>query len=138
LPTADELKKFNQSLIAEFRANAGQVIGWDSLLLITTLGAKSNQPHTTPLRYSTDGEQLIVVAAAVGAPKPPAWYDNLLPHPDVIVEVGGERYPMHAVIAEGQERERLFRQHTQQVPASLEYQAMTTRQFPIVILERIG
>lgn len=138
MPSLDELKQFNQSLIPEFRANAGQVDGWESLLLLTTLGARTNQPHTTPLVYSTDGEHIIVVAAAVGAPKHPAWYHNLLAHPDVIVELGSERYPMHAVIAEGQEHERLFHQHARQVPVILEYQAMTTRRLPIVVLERIG
>ena len=70
---ADELKPFNLSLIAEFRANAGQVSGCHSLLL-TTLGAKSNKPHTTPLTYSTDVDRLIVVVAAVGSPKHPTWY----------------------------------------------------------------
>jgi deazaflavin-dependent oxidoreductase (nitroreductase family) len=137
MSSSDELKQFNQALIAEFRANAGKVKGWQSLLLLTTLGARSNQPHTTPLVYSLDGGRIIVVAAAFGAPKHPAWYHNLLAHPDVIVELNGERYRMRAVVAVGQERERLFHQHSQQVPVVVEYQAMTTRRLPVVILEPI-
>ena len=56
----DELKQFNAGLIAEFRANGGEVRGWHPLLLLTTVGAKSGQPHTTPLSYRTDGERLLV------------------------------------------------------------------------------
>jgi deazaflavin-dependent oxidoreductase (nitroreductase family) len=137
MPTSEELKQFNQTLITEFRANGGNVSGWDSLLLLTTLGAKSSQPHTTPLGYSVDGDRLIIVAAAVGSPKHPAWYHNLVAHPNVMVELQGEQYRMHAVVAEGKERERLFNQHVKQSVATLEYQEMVSRQFPVVILEPI-
>jgi hypothetical protein len=43
----DEPKQFNQALIAEFRANAGSVSGWPPLLLLTTIGARRGQLHTT-------------------------------------------------------------------------------------------
>jgi len=137
MPTPDELKQFNQNLITEFRTNGGIVKGWDSLLLLTTLGAKSNQPHTTPLGYSIDGDRLIIVAAAVGSPKHPAWYHNLVAHPNVTVEFQEDKYRMRAVVAEGKERERLFNQHVKLSPATLEYQEMVSRQFPLVILEPI-
>ena len=134
----DELKQFNQSLIAEFRAKHGQVDGWSSLLLLTTIGAKTGQPHTTPLTYSTDSDHIILIGAYLGAPKHPAWYHNLLANPAVIVELGSERLRMHAVIAEGKERERLFNQHAAQVPVSVEYQEKASRLLPVVILERVS
>jgi deazaflavin-dependent oxidoreductase (nitroreductase family) len=137
MPSPDEFKQFNRPLIAEFRANAGKVNGWHSLLLLTTVGAKSSQPHTTPLVYSTDGDRIIIVAAARGAPKHPDWYHNLLAHPEVTVELDGESQRMRAVVAEGQEYERLFIQHAEQVPAVVEYQGKTARRIPIVILEQI-
>lgn len=136
-PTPEELKKFNQGFIADFRSNGGKVDGWHPSILLTTQGARTNRPHTIPLGYSIDGDRLIVIAAAVGSPKNPAWYHNLLAHPDVTVEINGGQYRMHAVVAEGDERERLFNQHVKQYPASLEFQAMVTRQFPVVILEPI-
>ena len=117
--------------------NEGKVSGWNSLLLLTTLGAKSSKPHTTPLTYSTDGNRLILIGAAVGSPKHPAWYYNLIAHPDVEVELNGEQYHMYAVVAEGQERERLFNQHAKQVPVIIEYQEKAASQLPVVILELI-
>ncbi len=116
-PSDDELKQFNVGLVAAFRANGGEVRGWHPLLLLTTVGAKSGQPHTTPLAYRTDGERLLVFAADQGAPRHPAWYHNLAANPAVTVELGRERLPMRAVIATGEERERLFRQYASPVQA---------------------
>ena len=138
MPSDDELKQFNQPLIAEFRANGGQVSGWHSLLLLTTIGAKSGQPHTTPLGYSTDGDRIILIGAYVGVPKHPAWYHNLLANPEVMVELGSERFRMRAVVAEGKERERLFNQHAEQFPVIVEYQEKASRRLPVVVLERVG
>jgi len=138
MSSTEELKQYNQALIENFRANGG--VGSDSppVLLLTTIGAKSGQPHTTPLGYSTNGDRILVIAAYLGAPKHPAWYHNLVAHPEVTVELGRERLRMCAVVAEGAERERLFNQHAEQAPWTVEYQAKTTRQFPVVVLERVG
>lgn len=139
MPTAEEFKQFNRPLIEEFRANAGKVEGWDSsLLLLTTIGAKSGNPHTTPLIHSVDGDRMIIVASARGAPKHPAWFHNLVAHPDVTVEQNGESRRMRAIVAEGEEYERLFKQHTSKFPNVLEHQEKTTRQIPIVILAPTG
>jgi len=35
------------------------------VLLLTTRGAKSGRPHTTPLAYSRDGERFFVIASGV-------------------------------------------------------------------------
>ena len=132
---------FNQTVIAEFHANGGKVGGMFAntpLLLLTTIGAKSGQPRTTPLAYTTDGDRFIVIASKAGAPTNPDWYYNLLANPIVTVEIGQERFQARAAIAEGQERERLYAQMGAQLPQFLEYQQKTSRQIPIVVLERIG
>jgi deazaflavin-dependent oxidoreductase (nitroreductase family) len=137
MPTAEGFKRFNQPLIEEFRANKGKVSGWHSLLLLTTIGATSEKPHTTPLVYSIDGDRIIVVAAAAGAPKHPAWYRNLLVHSVATVELNGDSHRMRATVANGAEYERLFKQHTAQFPVVLEYQEKISRRIPIVILGQI-
>ncbi len=137
MPTAEEFKRFNRPLIEEFRANKGKVSGWHSLLLLTTIGAKSEKPHTTPLVYTADDERIIVVAAAAGTPKHPAWYRNLLVHSVATVELNGDSHRMRATVANGEEYGRLFKQHTAQFPVVLEYQENTSRRIQIVILRRI-
>ena len=53
------------------------------------------------------------------------------------VEVGQESFSARAVVDTGEERERLYAQMAQQRPAFAEYQRNTSRQIPVVILERI-
>ena len=132
---------FNQALIEEFRANDGKVTGVFAgrpLLLLTTTGAKSGQPRTMPLVYTTDGDRMVVIASKGGAPSNPAWYHNLVANPTVTVELPGDTFQARATVAEGEERERLYSAQAALMPAFAEYQEKTTRQIPVIILERIG
>jgi deazaflavin-dependent oxidoreductase (nitroreductase family) len=136
----DAFKQFNQGVIREFRSKGGKVGGQFAnapMLLLTTIGAKSGRPHTTPLVYSKDGNRIVIIASKGGAPKHPAWYHNLLANPTVTVEIGSERFEARAVATKGEERERLFRHQAEQMPQFNEYQKRTSRQIPVLALERI-
>ncbi|MFH9421017.1 nitroreductase/quinone reductase family protein [Streptomyces sp. NPDC017529] len=129
---------FNQSVIEEFRANGGKVGGpfeGGDLLLLTTTGARTGEPHTVPLGYVRHSGLLLVVGSNLGAPRHPDWYRNLLARPQVQVEVGSETYEAIAVPAEGERRDRLFEQVVREVPGYGDYQAGTTRTLPVVVLE---
>jgi deazaflavin-dependent oxidoreductase (nitroreductase family) len=130
---------FNQSLIAEYRANGGKVTGMFAntpLLLLTTTGARSGKPRVAPLAYTKDDGQYVIMASKGGAPTHPDWYRNLLANPDVTVEVGRESFPARATVTQGAERQRLFDQMAAQMPGFAEYQRNTTRQIPVIVLER--
>ncbi|MBA3825778.1 MAG: nitroreductase family deazaflavin-dependent oxidoreductase [Ktedonobacterales bacterium] len=134
-----EFNNFNEQIIAEFRANGGKVGGQfagGNMLLLTTTGAKSGQPRTSPLAYSRDGDRIIIIASKGGAPTNPDWYYNLVAHPTVTLEVGTEKFEAEASVAEGEERDRIFAQVVAQMPGFGEYQRNTTRQIPVVILTR--
>jgi deazaflavin-dependent oxidoreductase (nitroreductase family) len=131
---------YNQRVIDEFRANGGVVTTHafrDSLLLLTTTGAKSGRQHTTPVAFTRDGDRYITIASKGGAPTNPAWYHNLVAHPEVTVEVGGETFQAKASVAEGAERERLFHQMAAKMPGFADYQRRTERQIPVILLTRI-
>src|SRR5215203_5128043 len=101
---------FNQQVIAEFRANGGKVGGMfegSPMMLLTTTGAKSGQPRTAPLVYTTDGDNIVIIASKGGAPTNPDWYHNLLANPIATVEVGTDRYEARARVTSGEERTRL-------------------------------
>ncbi|MGW4897941.1 nitroreductase/quinone reductase family protein [Kitasatospora sp. NPDC004240] len=133
---------FNDGVIAEFRANGGRVGGpfeGGDLLLLTTTGARSGRPHTVPLGYVRDPDgRLLVIGSAAGAPSHPAWYFNLLAHPLVGVELGDEEFEAVAVPAEGALRERLFATVVRAEPGYGDYQALTERVLPVVVLEHTG
>ncbi len=130
---------WNRQTIEEFRANGGKVGGmWEGkpLLLLTTTGAKSGQRRTNPTMYLRDGDRLLVFASRGGTPTNPDWYYNLLAHPEVTVEVGSETYAATATVLSGEERDRLYAKQAGLYPQFAEYQAKTTRQIPVIALER--
>jgi deazaflavin-dependent oxidoreductase (nitroreductase family) len=129
----------DESVIAEFRASAGQVGGpfaGISLLLLTTTGARSGKSYTHPLSYSRDGQRFVIVAANGGAPAHPGWYYNLIAHPEVTVEVGSQTFAAWADLVLGAERDRLFRERAAVRPALNDYQARTSREIPVFTIER--
>ena len=126
---------YNRQLIEEFRADRSK-FGGRPLLLLTTTGAKSGQRRTTPMMYVRNGDHLMVIASNVGAPTHPAWYHNLMAHPDVTVEVGNETFEATAIVTTGEERHRLWTRIVELHPFFSEHQAKTTRQIPVIILER--
>jgi deazaflavin-dependent oxidoreductase (nitroreductase family) len=129
---------YNQAIIDQYRANGGKTNHPLPLLLLITKGAKSGETRTNPLAYSRDGDHYIVLASKGGAPTNPAWYHNVLANPIVTVEVGDDRFQARATPATGDEYERLFTQHATQMPGFAEYKKKTSRQIPVIVLERIG
>jgi deazaflavin-dependent oxidoreductase (nitroreductase family) len=132
---------FNAAVIEEFRANGGEVGGnfaGAPLLLLTSTGAKSGELHTTPVMYLPDGERMVIFASKAGAPTNPAWYHNLLVNPTATVEVGPETVEVGATIATGEERERLYGEQAALYPQFEQYAAKTTREIPVVVLQRQG
>ena len=135
----DDFKGFNNAVIDEFRSNGGQVTGMFAgapLVLLTTKGAKSGTARTTPIVYTTDGDNIVVIASKGGAPTSPDWYHNLVANPDVTVELPNETFEGRARVAEGEERERLYRAQAELMPNFAEYEKATTRKIPVVVLER--
>lgn len=131
---------WNQQIIDEFHANGGKVGGpfaHSTLLLLHTVGAKSNQPRINPLVYVTDGDNFVIAASKAGAPTNPDWYYNILAHPDVTIEVGTEQFPAHAVVfTEGEERDRLYGKIMSENPGFADYEKKTTRRIPVIVLKR--
>ena len=132
---------FNRSLIQHLRANggkapAGPFEGRD-LVILTTKGAKSGVEHESPVVYSRDGDKYVVIASKGGAPTNPSWYHNLLAHPEITVEIGGQKFKALAREAGDDEYERLYQNHASKMPAFNEYRKKTTRHIPLMVLERI-
>ena len=69
------------------------------MLLLDHVGAKSGTKRTSPLLYIRDGDDLVIVASKGGYPKNPAWFHNLRAIPETTVQVGSERRPVHARVA---------------------------------------
>jgi len=133
---------FNQQVIDEFRANKGRLTGYFEgarLLLLTTTGARTGTPHTTPVGYLPDGgDRVLVIASAGGADRHPHWYRNLLAHPQVTVESGVFTYEAHAVVLAGEERDQAWARAVAADAGWAAYQEKTDRIIPVVALHQIA
>ena len=138
------MASWQDATIQEFHSKAGKGVApfGDQLILLTTVGARSGKERTSPVVYHRDGERYMVVASNGGAPDHPSWYSNLKANPVAKVEVGTangtEKFEVRAREAEGEERERMYADHVAIAPGFAQYPRMTSRQIPVMILERIG
>jgi deazaflavin-dependent oxidoreductase (nitroreductase family) len=130
---------FQLSHLALFRASGrrlGTTFGSVHVLFLHHKGAKSGTERISPLLYVEDGDNLAVIASKGGHVKHPAWFHNLNAHPDVEVELRGGVREVHARIAEGEERERIWQKAAAVWP---DYDAYARRaphrEIPVVVLE---
>ena len=132
-----DMKETNRRVIEQFRAG-GPIDGMhrERLVLLTTVGAKSGERHTTPMMFHQDGDRILVVASNMGAPRDPDWYRNLVADRNVTVEIDHENYQARARTVEGPERERIWAILTTNYPFFADHQAQVTRPIPVVALER--
>jgi deazaflavin-dependent oxidoreductase (nitroreductase family) len=133
-----EANDWNKRIIDEFRANGGKVGGQFAgapLLLLHTTGAKTGQARVNPMMYLADGDDHVVFASKAGAPTNPDWYHNLVANPRASIEVGDQTLNVVARVADGETRERLWSRQKELYPGFADYEAKTTRQIPVVILE---
>jgi deazaflavin-dependent oxidoreductase (nitroreductase family) len=132
---------FNSKIIEEFRASGGRVGGpfeGAPLLLLHTTGAKSGQERVNPVMYQTIGDGFAVFASKGGAPVNPDWYYNLLANPRVTAEVGTETIELSARVADDEAREPIWTAWKRANPGFADYESRTTRQIPVILLERAG
>jgi len=106
------------------------------VLILTTTGRHSGEQRSTPLIYGRHGDDYLVVASKGGAPEDPAWYLNLSEQPEVHVQVLGDRFAAHARTATAEEKPELWEEMASRWPAYNDYQQKTTRDIPLVVLER--
>ena len=114
--------------------------GWSAagmpVLELTTKGRKSGQPRSVMLTSPwQDGETVAIVASRGGDDQNPAWFLNLRDDPQVEVTMRGTKRPMHARIADAEERARLWPLITTDHKNYAGYQTKTDREIPVVLLE---
>jgi deazaflavin-dependent oxidoreductase (nitroreductase family) len=131
---------FGEEHVRRYRETGGKVGHvWRegaTILLLTTTGRKSGEQRTVPLIYAQDGERYVIIASKGGAPEHPGWYQNLEKSPDVELQVRDELFHAHARLAQGDERERLWRLANTVWKYYDDYAKKTRREIPVVVLER--
>lgn len=131
------MKAFNENLIREIRANGGKAVSGPMAgrepMILTTTGAKSGAPRAVVVGHRQDGDRYLAIASNNGNDVAPFWYRNLLRNPVATVELGPERFQVRARTADAAERPRL----AEKIDYLERQQALTSREIPIVIFERV-
>jgi deazaflavin-dependent oxidoreductase (nitroreductase family) len=135
------MSDFNQSIIDTFRSHGGVVPQFGrALVLLHHRGARSGVERVSPLAAIGDGDAWLIAASKAGAPDHPAWFHNLLAHPDVEIEIpDGDAVatvPVRAVRLHGADRDAAWQRFTAMSAGFAEYERKTTRVIPVVRLER--
>lgn len=107
-------------------------------LLLTTRGRRSGQLRRTALVYARDGGRYLLAASNAGADRHPAWYLNLVADPNVTVQTGAQTFAAKARTATAEEKPRLWELIVETMESYQGYQEATSRDIPVVIIEREG
>lgn len=141
MPSDAFLKLANTGHRALLKLSGGR-IGWEAkgmpLLELTTIGRRSGQPRKVMVAAPIhEDDRYVLVGSRGGDDIDPAWVHNLRAQPAVEVMVKGARRPMRARVADGRERVELWARIAEDQPHFAAYQAKTTRELPLVVLEPI-
>lgn len=107
-----------------------------TILILTTTGRRSGEPRSSALIFRAHGPDYLVVASKGGADEPPNWYRNLQDDPGVQVQIKGEKFAARARTATADEKPQMWQEMLEAWPAYAEYQEKTSREIPVVVLER--
>jgi F420H(2)-dependent quinone reductase len=134
---------FNNSVkahTAAFRLTGGRIGGrivGGPILLLHHVGAKSGKKRISPLLYLPDGDRMVIVASKGGYTKHPGWFHNLKANPDTVVELPREgKVAVRAREAPPEERGELWPRVVNLYKGYAAYQKSTSRQIPLVVLDR--
>ena len=125
-----------------FRASGGRatLLGAVSglpVIMLTTRGARSGRLVTSPVVAVPIGEGIAVVASNWGRRTHPAWYYNLLEHPEATVTCDGRSHPVMARLATGAERQRIVELDLLEYPARELYRRRARhRDIAVFVLEK--
>ncbi|HEY0641575.1 MAG TPA: nitroreductase family deazaflavin-dependent oxidoreductase [Pseudonocardiaceae bacterium] len=107
-----------------------------TILILTTTGRRSGEDYSTPLIFREHRGDYLVVASKGGSDEDPDWYRNLQAHPDVRVQIKGDRFAAKARTATPEEKPELWALMTEVWPDYDAYQQDTGRDIPVVVLSR--
>jgi deazaflavin-dependent oxidoreductase (nitroreductase family) len=131
---------WTRNMIADLRANGGTPssgpLEGRPLAIMTTKGAKTGEDRTAIVTYHRLGDDYVIAATKGGTPENPAWYHNLVAHPEATFEAASEVFPVVAREAKGDERQRLYDEHARLYPEFAAYPAKTGRVIPVFVMER--
>ena len=125
-----------------FRATDGRFFSMGvpdmPMLTMTATGRCSGKPRSVHLACIEHEGDYLVVASAMGQQKHPAWRYNIEAHPDVELQLRGERFMARAQILTDSEKEAVWDTIRAALPPLHVYEKRTDRNIRVFRLSRAG
>jgi len=104
-------------------------------LVLKTIGAKSGKLRTACLPCYRVGDDLVIRGSNGGGPTDPSWVHNIRANPHAWIRLNRKNRAVHAHVAQGEERERLYQILCRKSASTAGYQKMCSpRELPLVVL----
>jgi deazaflavin-dependent oxidoreductase (nitroreductase family) len=111
---------------------------YQQTLLLYTTGARSRKARRCGLPYFMVDGDYVVRGSNGGGPTDPHWCHNVRADSDGRIRVKGRTKKVHAHVAQGEERERVFKILCEKSKSTEQYQSMCApRQLPLVVLREV-
>jgi deazaflavin-dependent oxidoreductase (nitroreductase family) len=121
--------------VSNGRSTAATLLTGLEILSLTTTGAKSGQPRTVPLvAIPYKSGQYVIIASNWGQQKNPAWYYNILAHPQVTVTRDGRSQTYLAHETDGDARAACWQAALATYPGYAAYERRARRRIPVILL----
>jgi len=109
------------------------------LITLTTTGARSGLPRQASLVVVPIAGGIVLIASDFGSPHHPAWYHNLIAHPQAQVSLDGQIASFVARQANGEERQACWRLAVSLYPVFEAYRRRATgREIPVMVLTPVA
>ena len=106
------------------------------IVLVDHVGARSSRRRTSPLMCLQEAGVVAVAATKAGQPTHPAWFHNLVAHPETTIQIGAETRPVRARVAGDEERSEWWPRFVAMYPGYESYERLAgARTIPVVLLE---
>jgi deazaflavin-dependent oxidoreductase (nitroreductase family) len=121
------------------RTSLTSILAGVPVVMVTTTGARSGEPRTSPLlpiwKPGQSG-RFALIASNWGQHRTPSWYFNLKKNPHGMVAIDGrtEQYIAHE--ATGEEYDRFWGYAVDTYPGYALYKKRAGRRIPILVMER--
>jgi deazaflavin-dependent oxidoreductase (nitroreductase family) len=109
------------------------------VVILTTIGAKTGNIRKNPVMRIKEGDAYVVVASNAGATSHPAWYRNIVAHPELSLQDRATLHRVRAREVHGDEKARWWKVAERDWPHFPEYRAKAgDREIPVMVLEPVA
>jgi deazaflavin-dependent oxidoreductase (nitroreductase family) len=138
-PSPSHLVREQVSLYEATDGREGGTLEGRPVVILTTVGAKTGNIRKNPVMRIKEGDVYVAVASNAGASFHPAWYRNIVVHPELSLQDGATVHRVRAREVHGDEKARWWKVAERDWPHFPEYRSKAgDREIPVMLLEPVA